>query len=145
MNACPVGHIPSGLKRRRSLSPTPQGSVCSPIIFNVMINDIFSQLGAGVEKSLFADDGAMWKRGRNVLSVVKSMQSAINEVKKWTDMWGFWLSVSKTQVICFSKERQCHSIKLQLSQTFRTGWILNWHLELIYKRLLINTKKFSIF
>lgn len=63
--------------------------MCSPILFNVMINDIFSQVGAGVEKSLFADDGALWKRGRNVLYVVKSMQNAIKEVKKWTDMRGF--------------------------------------------------------
>ncbi len=82
---------------------TPQGSVCSPILFNVMINDIFSQVGAGVEKSLFADDGALWMC---MWHVVKSMQSAINEVEKWTDMWGSRLSVSKTQVICFSKKRQ---------------------------------------
>lgn len=68
---------------------TPQGSVCSPILFNVMINDNFSQVGAGVEKPLFADDCTLWRRGRNVLYVVKSMQSAYYEVEEWTDKWGF--------------------------------------------------------
>lgn len=84
---------------------TPQGSVCSPILFNIMINDIFPQVSLGVEKSLFAEDGALWKRGRDVQDVVKGMQNAINEVEKWTDKWGFHLSVSKTQEICFSERK----------------------------------------
>jgi len=56
---------------------TPQGSVCSPILFNIMINDIFSQVGQGIGNSLYADDGAMWKRGRNDKFVEKSMQRAV--------------------------------------------------------------------
>lgn len=42
-----------------------------------MINDIFSEVSLGVEKSLFADDRALWKRGRNVQDVVKGIQNAI--------------------------------------------------------------------
>ncbi len=34
--------------------------------------------------------------------LIKQMQDAIAEVKKWTNIWGFKLSVAKTQVICFS-------------------------------------------
>lgn len=45
---------------------TPQGSVCSPILFNIMINDIFDQVNGSVGKSLYADDGALWVRGQNV-------------------------------------------------------------------------------
>lgn len=52
-------------------STTPQGSVCSPILFNVTINEIFSQVGAGVEKSLSVNDGELWKRGRNDPFVTK--------------------------------------------------------------------------
>lgn len=49
----------------------PQGSVCSPILFNIMKNDIFDSVGPGIGKSLYADDGALWKRGRNVSYVEK--------------------------------------------------------------------------
>lgn len=42
---------------------TPQGSIISPILFSVMINDIFSNVCSSIGVSLFADDGAMWKRG----------------------------------------------------------------------------------
>lgn len=61
---------------------TPQGSVCSPLLFNIMISDIFSQLEQSVGKSLYADDGALWVRGRNVLHVSKKMQAAIVDVEK---------------------------------------------------------------
>ena len=53
---------------------TPQGSVISPVLFNVMINDIFDNISEGFGLSLFADDGAIWKRGRNVEFIVKQVQ-----------------------------------------------------------------------
>lgn len=59
---------------------TPQGSVCSPILFNIIINDIFSKVGKGIGKSLYAYDGALWKRGRNVKFVERGMQKAVEEV-----------------------------------------------------------------
>lgn len=76
---------------------TPQGSVCSPVLFNIMINDIFSKVGQGIGKSLYADDGALWKRGRNVTYVESCMQKAIIEVEKWANNWSFRMSVEKTQ------------------------------------------------
>ncbi len=74
---------------------TPQGSVCSPLLFNIMINDIFSQAEQSVGKSLYADDAAPWVRGRNVSYVNKKMQAAITEVEKLASKWGFKLSVAK--------------------------------------------------
>ncbi len=41
---------------------TPQGSVFSPVLFNVMMNDIFQKVHQGFGKSLFADDGTIWRR-----------------------------------------------------------------------------------
>ena len=38
----------------------PQGSVCSPLLFSIMINDIFSEVDASLGSSLYADDGALW-------------------------------------------------------------------------------------
>lgn len=93
---------------------TPQGSVCSPLLFNIMINDIFSQIEQSIGKSLYADDGALWIRGRNVSFVQKKIQNAIFEVEKWANKWGFKLSVAKTQVICFSRRHKTTSLALKL-------------------------------
>lgn len=38
---------------------TPQGSVISPILFSIMINDIYLELPVDMGRSLFADDGAI--------------------------------------------------------------------------------------
>lgn len=53
---------------------TPQGSIVSPLLFSIMINDVFEDLENGLGFSLFADDGAIWKRGRNIDFIVKKVQ-----------------------------------------------------------------------
>lgn len=54
-----------------------QGSVISPILFNIMINYIFDGISQDINKALYADDGVLWKRGRNVTYVVKNIQKVI--------------------------------------------------------------------
>lgn len=49
---------------------TPQGSIISPPLFNVMINDI----GTGL--SLFTDDVAVWKSRKNMKCEFERMQGA---------------------------------------------------------------------
>jgi len=41
-------------------------SVSSPILINLMINDIFTQIDTGIGRSLYADDSAMWGMWRSV-------------------------------------------------------------------------------
>ncbi len=40
------------------------------------------------------------------------MQNAIWTVEQWTNKWGFKLSISKSQVICFSKRPKTVLLKL---------------------------------
>ena len=53
---------------------TPQGSVRSPTLFTIMINDIFEHIPTGMGRSLFADDGAIWKKRGNTDHLVKKLQ-----------------------------------------------------------------------
>lgn len=50
---------------------TPQGSVISPLLFSIIINDVFSQVQGDIVRLLFVDDGALWKRGKNINHVTK--------------------------------------------------------------------------
>ena len=49
---------------------TPQGSVISPILFLIAINDLSPK---GVKISMFADDTAIWKTGSSVNDVKKKV------------------------------------------------------------------------
>ena len=80
---------------------TPQGSVISPVIFSIVINDVFENVSSDIGRSLFADDGALWKRGRNGAYVSKKMQEAISKVEEWATAWGFRFSVAKTKSVVF--------------------------------------------
>lgn len=72
---------------------TPQGSVISPLLFIIMINDVFDSVSDGAGRSLLADDGALWSRGRNIEYLVGKVQKAINDVAEWGLDWGFRFSV----------------------------------------------------
>lgn len=79
-----------------------------------MINDIFSQIEPGIGKSIYADDAAIWKRGRNVKFVQEKVQNAVNLIENWANKWGFRLSMAKTQVICFSKKKTNPTINIKM-------------------------------
>lgn len=70
-----------------------------------MINDVFSQVQGDIERSLFADDGALWKRGKNIEYIGKKLQEAVNVVEKWSYAWGFKFSVGKTNAVLFTRRR----------------------------------------
>uniref|UniRef100_A0A669EWH7 Reverse transcriptase domain-containing protein n=1 Tax=Oreochromis niloticus TaxID=8128 RepID=A0A669EWH7_ORENI len=93
---------------------TPQGSIVSPLLFSLMIDDVFNDIEAGVGCSLFADDGAIWKRGKNIEYIVKKLQGTIRRVEEWSYKWGFKFSVDKTKVMFFTRKRVGKDVKLKL-------------------------------
>lgn len=85
----------------------PQGSVLSPILFLVAINDLSPP---GVKYSLFADDTAIWKVGKNVNHVQQVVQNALDYITDWCNTWGFKISVVKTSFVLFhrGKRKEVH-------------------------------------
>ncbi len=88
---------------------TPQGIAISPILFNMMINDVFEGIHPGISTALYADDGAMWKRGKNVKYIVHKILEAMAGVEKWSVEWG-----CPKCVVSLKKKRITENIKLYL-------------------------------
>jgi len=56
---------------------TAQGSIISPLLFLIMINDLTDEL-RDVESSLFADDSCVFKLGKNLTHITRSVQDNLN-------------------------------------------------------------------
>ena len=78
----------------------PQGSVISPVLFLVAINDL---MPCKCEYSLFADDAAIWKTGKNIKHLERKMQTALDYIQSWCDKWGFKISIAKSSFVLFHK------------------------------------------
>lgn len=53
---------------------------CEQTIFLMLLNYLFKDVEGGVGLSHFADDGAMWRRGRNLKLIIQTLRGA--EVEK---------------------------------------------------------------
>ena len=84
----------------------PQGSVLSPTLFLIAINDIFLSLPrslTSIRYSLFADDLAIWCSHRKYQDCYFALQKAIDRIINWCSKWGFFLSAPKSAMIVFKR------------------------------------------
>lgn len=93
---------------------TPQGSVIRPLLFSITINYVFSKIPEDIGRSLFVDDGALWKRGSNVAYVTGKVQGSVDEVVEWGWDWGCLFSVENPQTVFFSRKRIEEVMKLKM-------------------------------
>jgi ribonucleases P/MRP protein subunit RPP40 len=94
---------------------TPQGSVISPLLFLIMINDIPSG-PEGVEMSLFADDSAVYMGHRNIKHLVDNIQQSVNTIHNWCNENGFKISLNKTTAVLFTKKKHLPVININIDQ-----------------------------
>lgn len=81
-------------------SGVPQGSVLGPLLFLIFINDLPASVSSSI--SLFADDCVIYREVTNNLDVI-SLQSDINSVLEWCNMWNMQLNVNKCKVMRISR------------------------------------------
>ena len=81
----------------------PQGSVLSPLLFLIYVNDLPNPHDRQNSKSQFADDTALWPASRNVHIAAKLLQKDLRKLAKWCAKWRIKLNPEKTKVIIFSR------------------------------------------
>ena len=82
----------------------PQGSILSPVLFSIKINNIVKAVLKGTDCSLFVDDFALCVSGKTLNRVERAMQLCVNSVQKWVSENGFRFSTSKTVCIHFHQQ-----------------------------------------
>ena len=85
----------------------PQGSVLSPTLFLIALNDILLSLPRvqtlGVRYSLFADDIAIWCSHKHYQKAFSILQKVIDHCVEWCAKWGFFISAPKSAMLVFKR------------------------------------------
>jgi hypothetical protein len=91
-------------KRVRMKQGLPQGSVLSPLLFIIFINDILSEVPSSTESSLFADDAALYALDSNREAAEAKLQLAVSAVERWSILNKLDLNIKKSCTFFFSTD-----------------------------------------
>ena len=92
----------------------PQGSVLSPLLFLIYVNDLPTPHHKQNSLSQFADDTAQSAFSRNVRIAAKLLQQDLLKLTMWCAKWRIELNPVKTKVIIFSRSALARKTELNL-------------------------------
>lgn len=85
----------------------PQGSVLSPLLFNIAINNVTQLFQAGIKHRLYADDIVIYYSSHSPHVSERKLQLCLNNLSKWCLTSGFSFSPSKSSSVHFCRKRNC--------------------------------------
>lgn len=103
---------------RDFINGVPQGSVLSPILFNVAINDVVDNVSFPIKPALFADDLTISLPCSDIGLGEEVLQEAINKLYQWSLSNGLQFSTTKTAAVHFCRRNHCqHKINVHINGT----------------------------
>jgi len=81
----------------------PQGAALSPLLFNIMMQDM--PLDDHVQIYTFADDITLACSGEDLGEIVSNMQTYLDGLGWWFEEWKFTVNNSKTKMQLFTRRR----------------------------------------
>jgi hypothetical protein len=81
----------------------PQGSLLSPTLYNLYIND--TPQAIGVHLALFVDDTCLYVTDRKEGYIVRKLQRGLDLMVAWCKRWNIKINEAKTRAIYFSHQR----------------------------------------
>ena len=82
----------------------PQGSILSPLLFNIMLMD-FPGPRLGIKALLYADDFAAYLKAKTADEAERRFNPYLGKISAWAKLWRFTFSIEKCAAIAFSRER----------------------------------------
>ena len=86
----------------------PQGSILSPILFEIKINSITKTLNTNIENSLYVDDfNIAFTSNSKINHTERILQHQINKLEIWANENGLKFSTNKTQIVHLCRKNSC--------------------------------------
>jgi hypothetical protein len=99
---------------REMQTGVPQGSVLSPTLFNLYIND--APQTHGVHLALFADDTCLYATDRKEGFCGRKLERGLTSMETWCERWNIRINEDMTQGVYFSHSRRSPESYLTLNE-----------------------------